>query len=602
MKQKSFLNSVKSCFAAKDESPCARAEELVSIGEYKLLQGYLSEALEAFAKAERLLGSTEPLLYFRQGLSLFEYGSEEGHEKLLILASKKFKTAHLLEPHNSEILQAWGNTLTHLGEQKEEHHFFLQAKEKYEKALKISPHSAELLWDYGAIWYHIGAHSEEAVDLQMSIQAFESAIENSHCLPTDFWVDFGATLLLLSTKVEDIRLIVRAIEAMKRAIALDKSSFNAWSGCAEALQMLYEKTHDEDHFSQANECFAQAALLSSQEADLWLEWAEFLLESAYLHYDIQRVRACLEKCHHAYACDPENPLILCTWAQALAFLGQLTEQLDLIFEAENKISEALNLDENEPAVWHSYGLCYMALGAYFQDYDYYYQAIEKLQEGISIDRTYDPLWHTMGNAYATVAILDDDTQMSYQSLKFYETALKLKATSTRRIDYARTLAKLGEVTHEQKWLEQAINQFEYAINMQKNTLYLHPEWLFSYASTLDMLGDFHEDETYYTRAIEIFSHVLMVDPDFYAIHHRLAQAFCHLGELLCENDYFYRALHHLRLAKRHDEDNDAVILDWGIALINISQHTPIITDVHPLLGKKPIQDERTWFIMGHKKF
>ena len=75
----------------------------------------------------------------------------------------------------------------------------------------------------------------------------------------------------------------------------------------------------------------------------------------------------------------------------------------------------------------------------------------------------------------------------------------------------------------------------------------------------------------------------MVDPDFPHIHHRLAQAFCHLGELMGEIDFFYRAIHHLRLSLKQDEDNDAMILDWGIALINIAQNSPVLTDVEQLL-------------------
>lgn len=558
-------------------------EDLIAAGEYKLLKGHLLQALGLFKEAEELIGDTRWDLYYRQALALFEYGSEEGHEKALPLSSKKLKKAHFLHPNSAEILHTWGNVLCQIGEVQQQGHFFLTAKDKYEKALALGEISAELLWDYGNVWYYIGTYSEEAVDLQKAIQAYEQAIQQPNAFPADFWIDYGITAMLLSKKVSDIRLIVKAINCFKHGISQDKSSFDCWSNLAGALQMLYEHTHDEDHFSQANESFSTASKLLPQDSAHWLEWAKFLLVSARRNNDLTRLRACLEKCHHAYAYDGENPMILAIWAEALALLGQSTERLDLIYEAENKISEALEMDENNPEVWHCLGMCYCSFGRYFNDYDYFYQAIEKFQTGLSIDRSYDPLWHCIANAYATVGSLEEDVDALIQSLKFYEKALSLSNSSIRHIDYAEALSKIGEITQEQKWFQQALWHYETALSAQKNAVYLHPDWLFSYASTLDMMGDFHEDEKYYIKAIEIFSHVLMVDPDFPKLHHRLAQAFCHLGELLGETDSFYRAIHHLRLALKHEEDNDTMILDWGIALIHIAQHTAALTDSEQLM-------------------
>ncbi len=571
---------------SNDESKDS-AEGLLSDGEAKLLQGHLSNALELFKEVDSLI-SNNPIFHYRQGLALFEYGTEEECEQTLLLASKKFKQAYQLEPHDIDILRAWGNTLTLLGERLEEHHFFVSAKEKYEKALGLCQDSGELFWDHAVIWYHIGVHSGEAVDLQKALQSFERAIETTgvpvtNTWPSEFWIDYGATALLLSTKLFDTQHIIKAVNCFKHAVLQDEDCVNSHSSLAEALQMLFTHTHDEDHFMQANEAFSTASKLAPQETEVWAEWAEFLLASAKANNNTKQLRTCLEKCHRAYACNGESSHVLAIWAESLALLGQLTDRLDLIYEAENKISEALELDDTNPAIWESLGSCFCAFGSYFNDYDYYYQAIEKFQAGLSIDRSSDSLWHAIANTYMKVGILEDNLDSILQSLKFYEKALAIAPSGPRNIDYAKALSKIGEMTHDQKWLEQALHQFETALSTQKNAVYLHPEWLFSYASTLDMLGDFHDDEKFYTRAIELFSHVLMVNPDYPGVHHRLAQTLCHLGELASEVDYFYRAIHHLRLALRNDEDNDHMILDWGITLINISQHTPILTDVPQLL-------------------
>ena len=107
--------------------------------------------------------------------------------------------------------------------------------------------------------------------------------------------------------------------------------------------------------------------------------------------------------------------------------------------------------------------------------------------------------------------------------------------------------------------------------MQKNALYLHPDWLFEYAKTLDLYAEFFEEEHHYQKAIEIFSHILMVDPDFPQIHYHLALTYSHLGELTGEIEPFYRSLHSFKLASKHEEENDQILVDLGVTLINIAQ-------------------------------
>jgi hypothetical protein len=60
-------------------------------GELALLQGNLG-ALQLFEAATQL-EPNNPQIWYRQGLAFFEYGSEEGKEKALLLASKYFKTS-----------------------------------------------------------------------------------------------------------------------------------------------------------------------------------------------------------------------------------------------------------------------------------------------------------------------------------------------------------------------------------------------------------------------------------------------------------------------------------------------------------------------------
>ncbi len=552
------------------------AELFLHKGEMSLLSGDLTRGLELFELASKL-DPNNARGFFRQGLALFEYGSEEGKEKNLRLASKKFKIAAALNPHSFDTWQVWGNVLAFLGNTHREHHYYLEAGEKYHKALAFISHQppdilADFYWDYGMVWNRIALHSKEALDLQIALNAFQNASSLQDHLPSEFWQDFGRTCLQLAGQINDVRLYVKAINCFKHALLGVNSSFEGWAAMGEALQALYGHTHDEDHFLQANECFAAAAQLRPEESPLWLHWAGFLCDSGRRNRDIKRLRSCIEKCHRAYVCHPEQPMALAIWAEALALIGEFSDRLDLIYDAQNKISEAVELADNDPHIWYSYGMCLHSFARYFNDLDYYYQAIEKFQYGLSIDRTCHRLWHGLASIYTLLGQLETDRDCFEKACRFYHKAIALQASSYYIFDYALALSKLGEMTHSQKWLEQSIGQFERALSIQKNAIYLHPDWLYHYACTLDMLGDFHEDDYYYVRAIEILSHVLMIDPDFPSVHHRLALAFSHLGELVSEVENFYRACHHFRLAAKHEEENDQVIVDWGVSLINLAEH------------------------------
>lgn len=553
------------------------AMSLLAQGELALLKDDIA-GLELFEKAAQIAPCNAELFY-RQGLALFEYGSMEGKEKALLLAAKKFKIATQISPQYFDAWQSWGNALSLLGLTYGEYHYFLEAEEKLRKALRFIEGKscdlyAELYWDYGKVWTEIASHSGEAVDWQKALDAFQKSANSQEQLPQEFWNDFGLAALDMGDLINDRRLIVKAISCFKQAVSLTLSSFEGWLSLARSMNILYSYTHDEEHFTEAHECFSAAAQLRPYSLELWHEWALFLLESGRRTRDLKRLRACLEKCQRGYVFNAKHPELLAIWAEALALLGELTDRIDLLYEAQNKITEALDLSEEEnPEVWHSYGKCLFSWGMYFDDYDYYYQAIEKFQEGLSLDRTRHQDWYAIAKVYARVGDTDEDLDAFEKAVRFYSKAIDLKPIISYYYEFAFALSRLGEMKEDPQLLRQAVSYFEYNLQVQKNALYMHPEWLYHYAITLDLLGDLNDDENIYQKSLEIFSQVLMIDPDFPRIHYRIGLAYSHLGEALCEMDNFYRAINHYRLALKHEEDNDFVMLDWGITLINIAEQT-----------------------------
>jgi hypothetical protein len=93
--------------------------------------------------------------------------------------------------------------------------------------------------------------------------------------------------------------------------------------------------------------------------------------------------------------------------------------------------------------------------------------------------------------------------------------------------------------------------------------------MYSYAVSLDLLAGFIESDSHYIKAIDILNHILMLKPEFPQIHYRLALSLSHYAELVNEKDLFLRAIHHYRIAKGQEGDNDQIILDWALTLVNL---------------------------------
>lgn len=554
------------------------AEHYLLQGEFFLLKREAEEGIAQFNIAA-MLAPSDAQLFYRQGLSLLEYASEENQESAYFLAIRKLKKAIHLNPLSAESFHVLGNALYQIGKKVNNISYIQDSLRHYQKSVQlvINQHYeaiADLHWDLAKAWFAIYEKSGELSDLQNSLLSFQKVPSDSEIPSAEFWIDFGKANLQFALKTQEVRHNIKAITCFKQAVTKESPCYDGWCYLAKSFKILYDTSHEEDHYTQAVEFFEAALQLNTQDEDLWVDFLRLLVDSGRRNRDIKRIRFCIEKCHKGYAYHSNNPRILGIWAEGLSLLGEFSERADLIHEGQNKLTEALNITEDDPEVWYSYGMHFKSLAVYFNDHDYYYQAIHKFQVGVSIDRSSHHIWHALALAYAHIAQFTLDPKEIEKTCKFFQKALYLKQTSSYLVDYAQTLSKFGELTHNKDYLDCALYYFESGLNLQKNAIYLHPDWLFHYGITLDLLGDFYEEDLYYNRAIEIFSHTLMIDPDYSGLHHRLAQTFCHLGDLVGDGDHFYRAIHHLRLALKQDEENDLIILDWGLALINIAQHAP----------------------------
>lgn len=555
------------------------ADTLSSKGESSLKQGDLLEALNLFDQSIQLLPENASL-YFRQGLSLFHYGMEKNKEKALLHAIKKFKNSAQLNPEFFSSWYYWAKSLCHLGKTFDEKHYFTEAEVKFKKALALSSSEStqcqvEIYCQIASVLARLATFSKEPIDWQQAIEFYQKAASESDTLQPEFWDEYARACLNLSYYINDIRLTVKAIHFFKHALSRCSSSLHTgWSHLSKALWHLYEFTHDEDHFTQASDCFSAALQTNPNDSALLLDFAELLLIAGRKSQDNKRLKLSIEKCFKAYSLNPHHARALAIWGEALSLLGEYGDRLDLLLEGQNKISQALDVNPLEKSISLCYGQSLCSLGRYYNEIDYFFQAIEKFQEGLSKDRTLHTHWHAIANCYLTIGCAESNPQMVEKSIRFFLKAIELKPNNSYyQFDYALCLSRLGELLEHPKWLEAALQQFERSLHLQKNAPYLHPDWLFQYARTLDLYGDFQEEDSLYARAIEILSHVMMIDPEFEGIQYQLGLCYSHLGELTGEIQNFYKSLHFFKLAARQEEENDVILLDLGITLINISQYT-----------------------------
>ncbi len=547
------------------------------LGEAALLQGNLS-ALSLFETAAGL-DPDNFLIWHRQGIALFEYGSLDGKEKALLIASKYFKMATTLNPSFFEAWAFWGAVLLQLGRFHEEHHFFLEAKEKYQKAIELAPGQsrealAELYWDYGLVWSTIAEHSGEALDVSLAIQSFHKSLTQQSQPYPEFWNDMGNAYVQMGLLVNDSRLYLQAIEHLKKAVETKPLYVEGWTSLAHAFSQLYINTMDEKFALSGSEAFEKATTIDPLHADAWLHWGQLLGEQGRLNRDAKLLNQSVTKCSRAYLLDTENTSIISQLVESLSYLGASDNRLNLLIEAENKILKIIDSVPDDPDLWRAYGICLIGFGRYYSDPDYFEMAIEKLQYGLSLDRTDAELWHALGTAHQLIADITDDVDIIERASRFFIRAIDLKSSCPSFVyDAACALLHYSEVSDSLPSLEQAIALFETLLHNQRSVLLNHPEWLFQYASALEWMGDFSTEESYFLRASEMYSHVLLIDPDYPNVHFRLGICQVHLGHMTLDRDYYTRATQSFALAVRQDEENEKGWLEWGLCLVHLAHHT-----------------------------
>ena len=555
------------------------ANTLTSEAESCLRNNDELQAFKLFDQAIKVGGEHAELLY-RQAKSLFEYGVKSKQANILRHASKKLKRATLNEANLFDVWLLWAKTLFELGELTCEKTFYLDAEKRIYTAQGLSdnlPSGAvsELFSQLAYIQSKLAHFSKEAVDWQIAIEHYQKAASTCESLSAYFWENYGKACLTLSRCINDVRLCVKGIYFFKHALTKEPTSASQiLLYIAKGLEHLYQYTHELDHHDQTCEYFEKAIQAEPTNTSLYIDYTTFLIKTARKTRDKKKLKTAITECRKCYDIDPTHGKILGLWGESLSLLGEFSDRLDLILEGLNKIEEAYDLSGIDCTLSYNHGQSLNSLAKYYNDIEYRYQAIERFQEGLSQDRSLDHHWYAIAENYHIIGCADQDEQSLGKALRFYLKAYEICPNNTYyTFAIAKCLSNIGEITDDPQKLEQAVFQFTSVLCLQKNAIYLHPEWLFEYARTLDLLGYYNEEDHYYTKALELLAHIMLISPDYKGLKYQMAICFSHLGELNGDIDNFYKALHYFKVAQKQDDDNDMILVDIGVTHINISQTT-----------------------------
>lgn len=406
--------------------------------------------------------------------------------------------------------------------------------------------------------HKLAASSGELGDLYKAVTLFEKSAKEE--MPAEFWNDFGKACIALADHLQDMRPVIQSIACYKRSAAYKNSE--GWIGLARGLKRLYQFSHEEEHYTQACEAFAQAP-------DAYLERIGFMIDASRRKKEILKLQTAIKLCEESH----QTLHLQALHAEALSCLGEWTNQVGLLREAEAKMDAIFDkAQEEDPFLIHQHGKCLFAFASYYKDLDLYYQAIEEFQTALSIDRSQLTCWVWMGATFAQVYHYTDEVEALENAIYFYTKALQIKNEPHLQYEMAALLNQLGEVEEALFYLEPLV---------QSSTSLEHPEWLFEYGVALDAKGDTVDDPTLHQKALEMFVNVLMISPNYPEIHHWIALVYCHLGEALEESEHFYKALHHFKLASKSQIEDENLLMDWGLAWTQIAQRA-----IYPQIQKQ----------------
>ncbi|MFI0434229.1 MAG: hypothetical protein ACH350_00695 [Parachlamydiaceae bacterium] len=551
------------------------ARLLVMQGAAQFAEGS-QQALESFENANKV-SSNAPEILFQQGIVL---ASNHQNIRCLNLALEVLERALQQAPSFSEALYLRAKVLVDIGFFENDASYFIQADQCFEQVSNFWSQDQQegevkndYFWKWGLCLASLGSLSGEPIDYHRANEKFRKALECG-CRNLKFLIDFGRCLLDLGSLVEIPQYFLEASRLFNQVIDQSPKLFDGWYYRACSLKSLIDFKGYSHLYEQADLSFLKAVEINPDCSSLWLKWGQLEITAGKLKHDAHTLELSLLKFERANQLDPSNPQILTSWAESELCLGAQEERLDLIQSAKRKILNSLEMLPEDPSAWYIYGSCLNELGGYFNDEECYHQAIEKFRYGLSLTRHHPLLWYGLALAYFALGELTEDQRLVEKSVRYCARVVESGGEGFPQFwnDWGVVLLKLGEMTEQASYVEMSIEKFEKALKLPLENVEgedLDLEWVYNYSCAYDLLGDLKEEPHHFEKAIQIFTQILQLDPDYMMARYSLAIAFSHLGDAMDDVDFYQKSVEQFQLLVDQDPENDMIHLEYGMALTSL---------------------------------
>lgn len=553
------------------------AKLLLLMGEKQLIdeneQVFQTFDLAKEVTEDFLIPSAEILL--QQGTIFFK---QRKNPQALRLAFDAVLLSLEKNPLNPEAWHLKAQILVELGLIKEDFRPFIDANLAFEQLSLLidqghSIHSLETIyWGWAFCLAFLARFSGEPSDFQKALQKYRKTLEYG-CEASNFFYQYAHTLAEFAGLVGNQDYFKEALHYFELAIKKDPTDPKFWydQGCC--LQTIALFDFNLDLIQQAADSFEEAAQLRNDDGLTFFKWGQCETISGKVNRTIEQLQKGLKLFEKAAAIEVDFPPLLNAWADAELFLGALIDDYQLILSGQNKIAQSLKIDPSFSEGWYIYGSSYLELGRYFADESYYHEAIKKFESGLAIDSSKISFVYGIALAYHAIGTMTEEMASLNKALEYFEQVNQTNREAFPYFfnDWGMTLLKIGEITEDSRFVTQAIEKFSQLLESEEkgDDFPSSIDCLYNYGYALDLLGDLTEEPHYIEKAIEVLSQIIEKAPDFYQARFSLAIAFWHYAEEAFDVDSFHKAIEQFETLVRMDNEDGAVHLDFGTALVSL---------------------------------
>lgn len=364
-------------------------------------------------------------------------------------------------------------------------------------------------------------------------------------------------------------LLLEAISFRKEANNLDSDNLSYLTKLADDYKTLYQSSLDESQIQNFHDICELGSLIHPDETSLYLNWAEGLIDMGIHSEKTEWVKLGVEKSHEALRrSGPTLPIDLLI-ARGQAYLGQKLDRLSHIQEAFDRIKN-FEEDPTNSDLTLAIVTVLSAYGHYYQEVDYFYQAIERLQESLSFDRTLRGYWYQMSKLYFDIALIENNLLALDLSLRMIDKTISFYQCPETLLMKGLVTSRIGEFKQNAHLLEEALQLMEIGLNYYPSIFQPKTSHYFEHAKTLDLCGAYCDDESVYTKALDILAQIILINPHYPQLHHQIALTQFHLAESTLNPELLKKSLLHFKMAAQ-SSDNDAIYVDWAVACLALSE-------------------------------